>query len=388
MKLFYCILISFVFASCSPKMETRKIYPIDTVIENHMKSFGIVGLGAAIILDKKLVWSKGYGYADKQKKLPFTPNTILNIASITKTITGACLMHVVEEGKVSLDEDINQYLPFKAINPNYPSEKITLRNLATHTSGITDRSPVYDDSYHYGGDSPEPLGDFLKNYFSPEGKYYSKDNFIKFKPGSHKHYSNIGAGLAGYIIELKTGEKLNEYSKRIIFEPLKMKDTGWLLTEVKLENHSKLYTQERDSIESVPLYGLTTYPDGGVRTSVSDLSRFFICLLNDAELDGTRILKKESVEEMKRPQFGERIKPDSIDFAKKNAGIFWGIENGSMVGHSGGDPGVMTGMHYDNSKKIGVILFINTMPKEGRKAFEFFDKEFWDFASKLRATEK
>ena len=94
----------------------------------------MVGVGAAIIVDKKLMWSRGYGYADLSRKKPFTPLTIMNIGSISKTFTGACMMHAVEEKQLSLDEDINSYLPFKVINPNFPNEKITLRNLATHTS--------------------------------------------------------------------------------------------------------------------------------------------------------------------------------------------------------------------------------------------------------------
>lgn len=198
-----------------------------------MNETGMVGIGAAIIINKKLVWTKGYGYADKEAKIPFTPSTIMNIASISKTFTGVCIMKAVEEGKVSLDEDINTYLPFKVINPNFPTEKITLRHLATHTSGLADRSPFYSEStYFYGKDSPEPLGEFLKNYFVVGGKYYSQDNFLKYKPSTYRDYSNIGAGLAGYIIELATGKKLNMYSKQHIFKPLKMKNTGWFFLKL------------------------------------------------------------------------------------------------------------------------------------------------------------
>lgn len=146
---------------------------IDSLIESIMNETGIVGIGAAIIIDKKLVWTKGYGYADKENKIPFTPSIIMNIASISKTFTGVCIMKAVEEGKVSLDEDINCYLPFKVINPNFPNETITLRHLATHTSGLADRYPFYTDStYYYGGSKPEPLGEFLKSYFVKGGRHY------------------------------------------------------------------------------------------------------------------------------------------------------------------------------------------------------------------------
>jgi len=150
---------------------------IDAFIVQRMDEAGLMGLGAAIIVDKKVVWMKGYGLADKERAVPFTPDTVMNIGSISKTFTGVALMRAIQEGKLSLDQDINTYLPFKVINPHQPNEKITLRQVATHTSGITDRSSVYRDVYHYGG-TPEPLGEFLKSYFVPGGRSYSKDNFL------------------------------------------------------------------------------------------------------------------------------------------------------------------------------------------------------------------
>ena len=193
---------------------------IDRTIEARMQEAGLVGVGAAIIIDRKIAWAKGYGFSDKQRAVPFTPDTVMNIGSISKTFTAVALLQAVEEGKVSLDEDINTYLPFKVINPSFPKDRITLRHLATHTSGITDRWAVYERLYHWGGDVPGRLGDFLAGYFAPGGKDYSPENFVAFKPGTHREYSNIGAGVVGYIVERAVGEKLNVYTKRRIFAPL------------------------------------------------------------------------------------------------------------------------------------------------------------------------
>ncbi|HEX9962475.1 MAG TPA: serine hydrolase domain-containing protein [Pyrinomonadaceae bacterium] len=369
---------------------TAKKSSLDTFIEKKMNESGMVGLGAAIIVNKKLVWTKGYGYADRDNKTLFNPNTIMNIGSISKTFTGAALMRAVEDKKVSLDEDINNYLPFKVINPFFPNERITLRNLATHTSGITDRAAIYKNTYHYGGDSPESLGEFLKNYFEASGKYYSKDNFLKHKSGSYREYSNIAAALAGYIVEISTGKKLNAYSKRYIFKPLKMDDTGWFFSEVKLANHSKLYGKQGDAIKPVQLYGLTTYPDGGVRTSVSDLSKFFICLLNSGEYKGVRILKRQSAEEMLKFQYSRLNKPENIELTETNSGIFWATKSGTTrIGHGGGDPGVKTEMQYDPAKEVGVILFTNTgLSDEAmfKDYFAIFD-ELWTHALSLKDAE-
>ena len=359
---------------------------IDSFIQSKMNGVGIVGIGASIIIDKKLVWTNGYGYADKEAKVPFTPSTIMNIASISKTFTGVCIMKAIEEGKVSLDEDISNYLPFKVINPNFPKEIITLRHLATHTSGLTDRQTVYDSAYYYGGRKVEPLGEFLKNYFVQGGKHYSKDNFLNSKPGTNRDYSNIGAGLAGYIIELRTGKTLNEYAQKNIFKPLKMQNSGWALNEVDTAKHSKLYEKKGDSVVQIQLYEVTTYPDGGVRTSVQGLSKFFISLLNDGKYKKTRILKKETVEEMLRFQYTETNKPENVKLNKVNQGIFWATKLGATrIGHNGSDPGVRTFMLSDLNKEFAIIVFFNTsLDENGENVFFDIYEELYKYAKDLK----
>jgi CubicO group peptidase (beta-lactamase class C family) len=350
----------------------------------------MVGVGAAIIVGKKVVWMKGYGFADKAQSIPFTPHTVMNIGSISKTFTGAALMRAVEEGKLSLDADINTYLPFKVVNPYFPDARITLRQLATHTSGIADRWAVYEGTYHYGGDSPEPLGEFLKDYFAPDGKHYAKDNFLNAKPGTHREYSNIGAGLVGYIVEIAVGEKLNAYTKRRFFAPLQMEDTGWFLSDIALANHSRLYVSQSGLAVPIPLYGVTTYPDGGVRTSVADLSKFFIALLNEGEYEGTRILRKRSANEMLRFEYTAANKPENVDLKEKNSGIFWQSKfNVTRMGHGGTDPGLKTEMLTDLSKEIGVILFTNTsLDDQGMRSYAAIFEDLWKQAEALKAAEK
>ncbi|MBL7710003.1 MAG: serine hydrolase [Chitinophagaceae bacterium] len=383
------LIIALALSSVHSAAQTRQPVPasIDSLIQSRMLETGIVGIGASLIIDKKVVWTKGYGYADRESKVPFTPSTIMNIASISKTFTGVCIMKAVEEGKVSLDEDINTYLPFQVINPNFPNEKITLRHLATHTSGLTDRNPFYGDStYFFGGNQPEPLGAFLKDYFVQGGKYYSRDNFLPAKPGTQRDYSNIGAGLAGYIIELRTGKKLNAYAAKHIFTPLKMVHSGWSVDEIDIHQHTKLYDKKGDSIVQIQLYQGTTYPDGGVRTSVQELSAFFISLLNEGSYRNTRMLKKETVKEMLRFQYTEMNKPGNIKLDKINQGIFWATKLGATrIGHNGADPGVRTFMLSDLQKEIAVIIFFNTSltEKEEGKYFDIYE-DLYNYAKELK----
>lgn len=360
---------------------------LDDFIAQEMDQAGIAGLAAAIIVERRVVWSKGYGYADRQAAQPFTPDTVMNIGSISKTVTGVAMMQAVQAGKLSLDADVNAYLPFKLVNPHRPQDIITLRQLATHTSGITDRWPVYRETYHYGGDSPEALGDFLRSYFATDGKRYAKDNFLDVKPGTHREYSNIGAGLAGYIVERATGARLDEYTKRNIFDPLKMSHSGWRLSGLPAGRHSRLYVVQHGLTVPIALYGGTTYPDGGVRTSVADLARFFIALLGDGSYDGGRILSAASVAEMTRFQFTAANKPDNVDLKGKNSGLFWQSKfDVTRVGHGGTDPGVSTEMLADLSRETGVIVFMNTSVAEedARHGVAIF-LELWKQAEMLKA---
>lgn len=361
--------------------------PLDSLVQAKMDEAGIMGVGAAVIVNRQVVWMKGYGFADWQRKKPFTPNTIMNVGSIAKPFTGVALMRAVGEGKLSLDEDINTYLPFRVVNPNSPDAPITLRHLATHTSGITDRWEVYAATYYYGGDSPEPLAQFLEQYFTPGGTYYSPENFLDAKPGAQRDYSNIGAALAGYIVERAHGEPLNTYTRKHIFTPLQMTRTGWFMSEVDMTNHSALFISQDGMTTPILLYGGTTYPDGGVRTSVADLSKFFAAMLNGGEYQGERILGVAEAAEMQRFQFTDANRPENFPAADGNSGLFWRTKfNGTRVGHGGNDPGVHAEMLANLSGDVGVIMIMNTSvsgPEEQRAVSAIFDA-LWGYAEALR----
>ena len=118
---------------------------LDDFIIQEMSVRHLMGLAACIIKGGQVAWAKGYGWANLAKKQPFSPDTLMNIASVSKTVTATAVMQLWEDGRVGLDNDINAYLPFKVRNPRHPDDKITVRQLLTHTSSIGD-SPVYGQS--------------------------------------------------------------------------------------------------------------------------------------------------------------------------------------------------------------------------------------------------
>lgn len=359
---------------------------LDSLIAGRMADAGIMGLAAAVVVNRQVVWTRGYGFADVRRTRPFTPGTVMNVASISKTFTGVAMMRAVQEGRLSLDADINTYLPFRVVNPRHPDKPITLRQLATHTSSITDRWEIYRESYHYGGDSPERLERYLTDYFTPTGRTYSSENFLDAAPGTQRDYSNIGAALAGYIVERAYGQPLNQLTRRFVFQPLGMASTGWFLSEVDPANHSTLFVSQNGHIIPIPHFGMTTYPDGGARTSVADLSRFFVAMLSHGAYGNARILDPATADEMVRFQFNDANRPANFPATEGNSGLFWRTKfNGTRVGHGGNDPGIQVEMLANLAGDVGVILFMNTSVSgaDQRAANEIFGA-LWSWAESLK----
>lgn len=329
--------------------------------ERQLRDAKIVGAGAAILLDRRLAWAKGFGHADADRTVAFTTDTVMNVGSIAKTVIGVAMLRAARDGRLSLDEDFNRHLDFRVANPHRPDARITLRHLATHTSGIRDRREVYSRLYHYGGDSPEPLGRFLAGYFTPGAKDHSPENFLDADPGRRREYSNIGAALAAHVVERATGEAFDAYTRRIVFEPLGMTRTGWFLDAMREVRHGALFVAQNGHVVPIPPYGIATYPDGMLRTTVSDLSRLFTAILDDGRLEGRQVFESRDMAEMRRFQFGDANRPENYPESSGNSGLFWRTKRGgALVGHGGSDPGIHTEMLADPAGRVGIVFMANT----------------------------
>ena len=355
---------------------------LDEFILEKMKTCNAPGLAACIVKKDRLVWSRGFGWADIENKVLMTDKTIQNIGSISKTITATAVMQLWEKGKFKLDDDVNGYLPFRVRNPHFPDDPITFRELLTHKSSIKD-GPAYEDSYACG-DPTISLKDWIKGYLVPGGKYYSEEgNFHTWKPGTveipkgPRAYSNVGFGLLGYLVEVISGKDFAQYCKKNIFMPLGMKNTGWYLADVNIAKHAIPYTfisepfklAEGRTFESfLPRYGKHTpspkpgehfahclysfpnYPDGLIRTSVRELSQFLRAYINDGIYKNKRILKKDTVRTMLSSEhFGRGL--CWYELKLKSGDPAWG--------HGGGDPGISTLMLFRPKDGAGVIIFLN-----------------------------
>jgi len=385
MKKIIVLLVLYIqIGSINAQTKDNNAQELTDSLEQIFKRGHINGFSVAIVNSDSILYTKGFGYADVSEKKKYTANTIQPIASISKTAIGLSLLKAQEMGKLKLDDPINQYLPFSVVNPHFPEENITIRQLASHTSTIKDASQYDSRGYVLKEKSnvgkkveknfrpPNDLMDyavFLEQILSAEAEWYKKKNFIKKKPGTIFEYSNIGAGLAALVLENAVGETFPEFTRTHIFEPLGMAGTDWFFKDVDSSKHTKLYT---DQNEELAPYQLVNYPDGGLITSSTDLGRYLCELISGYSGNGT-LLSTESYTELFAPNLNDENHKDRSESAyndEYNMGIFMGMSAKGQIGHSGGDPAVTTLMFFDSKTKIGKLLIANTkLTKEGIKEF-------------------
>jgi CubicO group peptidase (beta-lactamase class C family) len=368
-------LASFILGS----YETVSLPELDKFIISTMEVNHLPGVAVYIIKNGKIFWSKGYGWSNIEKKIPMSPNSIQNIASVSKTITTSAIVQLWEKGKFQLDDDINGYLPFSVRNPFYQNVPISFRQLLTHTSSIRDGS-IYGESYTCG-DPEIPLKSWIKEYLTPSGTYFNQEeNFFNLKPGDKWRYSNIGFGLIGVLIEEISGKSFSDYCQEQIFLPLDMKESSWYLSDLDKSKHAVPYyyaqddqlphsllpkaykkdTAPKEDFVPLCLYSFPNIADGLLRTSVYQLAHFLLAYINNGTYNNVRILKESTIKKILSSQIDQSLLPKWL----KIQGLSWFVtrfdDDNLIWEHGGDDPGVSTIISFRPSDGIGTIVFTNT----------------------------
>ena len=293
------LLIAIISISSIPQIFAQNYQDsIDQVLKPIADNPSVSGFAVSIIRDGEVKYMKGFGLADEANNRNYTHQTTQNIASISKTFIGVSLMKAQAMNLLDLDDSIDKYLPYKIINPRFPNEVITIRHLASHTSSLKDpdeyeKSYIFEEKINfapsmkpkfvhkmaagYNTNTRVGLDEFIKSIFHPSGEYYSKKNFLKVGPGKKYAYSNIGAGMAARIIEEASGKSFVEFTQEHIFDPLQMNSSTWELK--KADRNLKAVPYIRPGVP-LPQYDLITFADGGLITSVEDLSKYVLEMMN------------------------------------------------------------------------------------------------------------
>ena len=348
--------------------DTQDVTSVDTCktdLTRQLRTMDVPGMAAAIVKNGRIVCTAVAGMANIEQQRPVTPDTLFLIASVSKTITATALMQLYDEGKFQLDDDINEYLPFRVRIPVAPNAPITFQQLLTHTSSIRDNttyincpgSCAYGSSFASlvtrGADSPISLADLVRGYLTPGGAYYNQAaNFEQRPPGTISDYSNMGISLAGYLVELISGTPFDQYCKENIFMPLGMEKTSWRLTGIDESLLAMPYNKTSSGFVPYGQYGEPDYPDGMLRTSVTELARFLITYMDDGLYNDQQILKSATVRDMLKGHSSRHPSQGFVWFKRSIGGR-------TVWGHDGSDNGAGAEMWFDPAKDQGVILATN-----------------------------
>ncbi|MBW8200212.1 beta-lactamase family protein [Muricauda sp. W52] len=398
----------FFFASCK-EQEPEVHYLVDEAVEVRIDStlqsfvdFGDVAGASALIYEKgKEVYFNAFGYADLKNKKPMERNTLVQIYSMTKPITGTALMTLYEEGKFKLDDPLEKYAPEFANMQVYkgydsiagkmilePAKRpITIADITRHTAGFSGRR----DLPGLGEAIAEADALNRENTLSEMAKKLSTIP-LGYQPGEHWEYG-ISVDVQAYLVELLSGQPYAEYVQEHVLDPLKMNNTRYVVPESDRNRMSSAYSHEGDSLNQLPNEEAHAFnykkwpltPGGwGLTSTLDDYMRFARMLVNDGKLDGVEVLEPQTVELMSTNHLDENITDRSwlpskgqvgfgIDFAVRLQPPASVEENNGVVGEFFWDGAASTLFWVDPVNELTAVFFVQIFPYNGSLHKRFRD---------------
>lgn len=323
-------------------------------VDRIAKCYNAVGVAYVVVKDGKIIHSDAVGYNDLEVKTPLSAvDNLFRIASISKSFTATAWMQLVDAGEVSLDDDFGSLIGFPVRNPLFPNKVITLRMLLSHTSSISDKN-----------------GYFNLDAINPTKNPEWKKGYNAYEPGSQYEYCNLNFNMAGAALEQAVGVRFDNYIKKQILTPLKLKG-GYCIDSLdntafakiyeydsknqKFEVQPAAYAPRSEEIRNYTL-GYTTpvfSPTGGLKISAEDLARYMIMHMNYGESNGVSLISKSSAKIMQTPV----NKDAGYGLALRENKTF--VKGKTMVGHTGSAYGLYSAMFFEPQERFGVVVITN-----------------------------
>ena len=321
------------------------------LIERAIAKEQVPGISIALVDDQRVVWSRGFGYADVEAKQPATADTLYRVGSISKLFTVTAAMQLAESGKLNLDEPVQRLLTgFAPRSWDGSSADITPRMLMTHHSGLQ-----RDVAKSFQSRKPPRFTEITDHF----------DSYLDYNPDQILSYSNIALSVLGSVVERVSGKSFEEQERLALLDPLGMSHSAFAVAVSTSSEMAKSYKGD----EVLPALPLRDVPAGGLNSSVNDLSRFMAMIFANGQSGGHQILKPESVAEMLRAQ-----NPDvKLDFDTR-IGLGWFLESpdkarikggGWAATHGGAIDGYRSHMIILPEHKLGVVVLSNSSTGEG-----------------------
>lgn len=335
---------------------------LDGLMPSALRMAGVPGAVVVLVKDGQPLVQKGYGYSDWDKSLPVdAERTLFRPGSVSKLFTWTAVMQLVEQGKLDLDADLNQYIDFKI--PAYQGKFVTLRHVMTHTTGFEE---VARDLLTYDTVTPD-LGAVLKRYIPP---------YI-YAPGSTPGYSNYATSLAGYIVQRVSGQPFDDYIEQHIFQPLGMKHSSFRqpLPKALESQMSEGYMSQDSKPKGFEIISMP--PAGSLSSTGADMGRFMLAYLGQGKLGDAQILKPETVQLMHT-----KLTKPLPDLLGMGLGFYQQDINGHrVVGHGGDTVLFHTDLLLFPDDGVGVYISVNSPGGTGQGKW-LRDRLFESFAER------
>jgi CubicO group peptidase (beta-lactamase class C family) len=330
----------------APSLTPAQLDSLDKSISAYMSRHGIPGLSAAVALEGKVIWSKGYGSADLENSVPALTETAYRTASIGKTITATAAMKLVEEGKLELDRPIQEYCP------SFPKKPwvITPRHLLTHQSGIR----------HYGGPRDQEEQTSTVHYTTVEAALAPfEDDPLLFEPGTEYSYSTYGFDVLGCVMEGAAHQPFMQIIRSYVFEPSGMTHTRDDDPAAIIPHRAAGYVKVNDELVNAPHVDMSNrLPAGGYLTTAPELAafaaRFVDCKLVSCETRDLMLTEQKL-------KNGDTV----------NYGLGWSIgedasgKTDGTASHGGSSPGASGILYVVLKQRLAVVFLSNleSMPE-------------------------
>src|SRR5437764_286022 len=334
----------------------KKLQGFDAYMEQTLKDWNTPGVGVGIVVGNKLVFVKGYGYRDYEKKLPFTARTLQPIASNSKLFTAVAAGMLVEEGKLTWDKPMRHSVPEIVFYNDQLNNNVTLHDMLSHRTGVTRHDLIWFKSPF----TRKELFERLK-YLEPQEPM--RETFL---------YNNLMFAAAGQVIEMKSGKRWEDFVRERIFTPLGMSTTCYTIADMlKQPDYGVPFREKRDSFElyKIPYYEDTegVAPAGAIISNIDELSHWLIALMNEGKYNGKQVLPASVLKATLQPAIalpnaaGEALGYWEILNSAYGMGRQTASYRGRLLTFHGGDlPGFHSQISFMPNDKIGVIVLVQT----------------------------
>ena len=340
------VLIASVPVSAAATADRELAADVDALVQKIMSASGIPGLAIAVVQGDRPVLVKGYGFANRERRIPVTEHTAFYIGSLTKAFTALTVALLADRGTLDLDAPITRYLRDVQWGAGVHADSITLRQLLSHTSGIDGSGPVTWRTA-FTGDQTNALTKDLLRHHGPNGL------------GHRYRYTNLGYNIAGLIVDEVTGGTWQEAVAQNVLAPLGMTGTTAYLSRVDTTRLAMPYLPDADGMRRARYAKAdrNMQAAGGHVTTGADLAKWLEVQLNQGRLDGRQVFPRHVVAETQRRQTsmdGKRGELETVGYA---FGWTIGLQGSDTVFvHGGGFSAFQAVIGFDLRTRVGVAV--------------------------------